>query len=60
MKLLVGNTSQISKYFTNDYIKISSRNIPSEIFNQIYEEVHLVFGLNFKGLKESSYNEINY
>jgi GDP-D-mannose dehydratase len=60
MKLIVGNTSQISKYFTNDYIKISSRNIPSEVFNQIYEEVHLVFGLNFKGLKESSYNEINY
>jgi GDP-D-mannose dehydratase len=60
MKLIVGNTSQISNYFPNDYVKISSRNIPSEVFNQKYEEVHLVFGINVKGLKESLYNEVNY
>jgi len=60
MKLLVGNTSQISNYFPNDYVKISSRNIPSEFFNQIYEEVHLCFGENIKGKEKSIYDKINY
>ena len=60
MKLLVGNTSQISNYFKDDYLKISSRNIPNKIFDFKYEEVHLTFGLNSKGLSETDYNNINY
>lgn len=60
MKLLVGNTSQISNYFHNDYQKISSRDISSEIFNNFYDEVHLTFGVNKKGLHKSVYDEINF
>lgn len=60
MKLLVGNTSQISKYFSNDYVKTSSRNIPSDIFGSKYEEVHLCFGENQKGKNRFIYDEINY
>ncbi len=60
MKLLVGNTSQISNYFPNDYVKILSRNIPPQIFEEKYEEVHLCFGENTKGKEKSIYDEINY
>lgn len=60
MKLIIGNTSQISKYFPDEYVKISSRNIPNTIFDSNYEEIHLVFGLNIKGLDSSKYDEINY
>jgi hypothetical protein len=60
MKLLIGNTSQISNYFTDDYIKVSSRNIPSYIFESKYGEVHFCFGENEKGKEQSIYDEINY
>lgn len=59
MKLIVGNSSQISNYF-NNYIKISSRKILSEIFDKKYEEVHLAFGENVKGLDSNIYDEVNY
>ena len=32
MDLVIGETSQISHYFPKDIVKISSRNIPNEIF----------------------------
>jgi len=60
MKLLIGKTSQISNYFPNDYLKISSKNVSSQILEKKYEEVHLCFGENIKGKEKSIYNEINY
>lgn len=60
MKLLIGNTSQISNYFPNDFFKISSRNISNDIFDHTYQEVHLTFGVNYKGLNQSQYDDINY
>jgi hypothetical protein len=60
MKLLIGKTSQISNYFSNNFIKISSRNIDNNIFDKKYEEVHFCFGENIKGKKQSIYDEINF
>lgn len=60
MKLLIGNTSQIAHYFSNDFIKISSRNIDSKIFDLEFSEVHLTFGLNVKDKTQSEYDSINY
>lgn len=60
MKLIIGNTSQISHYFPDNYIKISSRQIPNDIFEKKYQEVHLPFGLNVKGLEYSEYEQVNY
>jgi len=39
--LVIGNTSQLSYYFPNDYIKISSRNI--EFTNEQYDRVYICF-----------------
>lgn len=41
--LVVGNTSQLSQYFPNDYIKISSRDIDNGIFEQEWDSVYLTF-----------------
>jgi nucleoside-diphosphate-sugar epimerase len=60
MKIVIGDKSQISNYFTNDYIKVSSREIPDYIFNTSYDEVHLPFGLNIKGLSSGEYIDVNY
>lgn len=40
--LVIGNTSQLSMYFPDDYEKISSRNI--EFIDKKYENVYLCFG----------------
>jgi len=44
MNLVIGNTSQLSYYFPDDYIKISSRNIDFEYHkNQKYDRIYLCF-----------------
>lgn len=60
MKLIIGNTSQLSKYFNDDFLKISSKNIINNVFDSKYEEVHFSFGLNNKGLTATEYDEVNY
>lgn len=41
--LVIGNTSQLSKYFPKDYIKISSRNIDNEILFKKWNSVYITF-----------------
>lgn len=60
MKLLVGNSSQLSHYFSDDYLKISSREVTGRVFDSVYEEVHLAFGLSFKGRPSAEYDSVNY
>ena len=41
--LLIGNTSQLSYYFSNDIVKISSRNINADTFEKSWNRVYLCF-----------------
>lgn len=43
MNLVIGNTSQLAQYFPTDMVKISSRNIPSDIFESTWNSVYLCF-----------------
>jgi nucleoside-diphosphate-sugar epimerase len=43
MNLVIGNTSQLSKYFPEDYVKIPSRNIDDEIFLKKWDSVYITF-----------------
>lgn len=59
-KLIVGNKSQISNYFPESYLRVSSKEIPHWVFSLDYDEVHLPFGINIKGLSKKEYMDINY
>jgi nucleoside-diphosphate-sugar epimerase len=41
--LVIGNSAQLARYFPIDYLKISSRNIPSSIFDENWNVVYIVF-----------------
>jgi hypothetical protein len=44
MNLVIGNTSQLSKYFPEDYVKISSRDIDFKLLkNTEYNSVYITF-----------------
>jgi hypothetical protein len=43
MNLVIGNTSQLSQYFPSDFIKISSRNITQDIFENCWDTVYICF-----------------
>lgn len=60
--LIIGNTSQLSHFFPNDFEKISSREIDFEnLKNNNWGEVYLCFGESRKFLNDvTSYEEINY
>lgn len=60
--LVIGNTSQLSQYFPNDYIKVSSHNIDYEfITSQSWDRVFICFGESRKFIQNSSlYDDINY
>jgi hypothetical protein len=60
MKLVVGDTAQVARYFPASYTKIPSRQIPGHLYDECYDEVHLVFGLNVKGLSQTFYDEVNF
>lgn len=60
--LVIGNSSQLSYYFPNKYVKISSRNIDYQsIKNNEYENIYLTFAEQRTFLNESEkfFNEIN-
>ena len=54
MNLVIGNTSQLAHYFPTDMVKISSRNIPSDIFNTTWDSVYLCFA------EQKTYKNILY
>lgn len=60
--LVIGSTSQISQYFPNDYIKISSYNIDYEFLtSQNWGRVYICFGESRKYISNpSTYDDINY
>jgi len=60
--LVIGNTSQLSHYFPNDYIKISSRNIDYNfILSQRWEKVFLCFGESRKYIDDINiHDEVNF
>jgi len=61
MNLVIGNTSQISKYFPDDFIKISSRNIDSSIFEQNWDRVFLCFAEQRTYMSSHSlFDSVNY
>lgn len=60
--LVIGNTSQLSKYFPKDYVKLSSRNIDKKfIQNKIWDRIFLCFGESRKFITdEKLYDEVNF
>jgi nucleoside-diphosphate-sugar epimerase len=60
--LVIGNSSQLSNYFPENYIKISSRNIDIDfIKNKHWDSVYLCFGESRKYIDDIKlYNEVNY
>jgi nucleoside-diphosphate-sugar epimerase len=60
--LVIGNTSQLSYYFPEDYDRISSRNINYQLFNDNhYDSVYLLFAeqRTFIGESESFFTNVN-
>ena len=60
--LVIGNTSQLSNYFPEDYLKISSRDIDFEnLKRKKWKKIFLCFGESRKNLtNEMGYFEINF
>ena len=61
--LVIGNSSQLSYYFPNDYEKISSRNIDySKILTKKYESIYLLFSeqRTFLGESLEFFKKVNY
>ena len=60
--LIIGDTSQLSHYFPDNYIRISSRNIDyNSITNQQWDKVFLCFGESRKYISDLKlYDEINF
>jgi nucleoside-diphosphate-sugar epimerase len=61
--LVIGNTSQLSHYFPDDYEKISSRDINfEEIRKKTYERIYLLFAEQRTFINESLdfFNETNF
>jgi nucleoside-diphosphate-sugar epimerase len=60
--LVIGNTSQLSYYFPEDYIKISSRNIDFDYLKSInWNRVYICIGESRKFLQDIKvYDDINF
>jgi nucleoside-diphosphate-sugar epimerase len=61
MNLVIGNTSQLSYYFPDDYVKISSRNINLKNFDNL-ESVYITFAEQRtfnKELSEKDFIDVN-
>lgn len=60
--LVIGETSQISKYFPKDYLRISSRNIDKNfIKNKKWNKIFLCFGESRKFIDDDSlHDKINF
>lgn len=60
--LVIGNTSQLSKYFPDDFIRISSRNIDYELLSQVkWNVVYICVGESRKFLNDIKiYDEVNF
>jgi nucleoside-diphosphate-sugar epimerase len=60
--LIIGDTSQLSYYFPDDYVRISSRNINyDELKNKNWNRVFLCFGENRKYITDLKlYDDINF
>jgi len=60
--LVIGNTSQLSNYFPEDYIKISSRDVDiSYIQSKNWERIFLCFGESRKFISDvTTYDEVNF
>ena len=62
MNLVIGNTSQLSSYFPEDYIKISSRNIDYELYkNLFFDRIYICFAeqRTFIENNESNFIKVN-
>ena len=60
MNLVIGNTSQLSRYFPDNFIKISSRNISDSIFEQRWNRVFLCFAEQRTFIsKDNLFNQVN-
>jgi hypothetical protein len=61
MNLVIGNTSQLSQYFPNDFKKISSRNIDYSIFEQKWNKVFICFAEQRTFItKDDMFNKVNF
>lgn len=61
MNLVIGNTSQLAKYFPKEYMQISSRNIDYSIFNTKWDSVYICFAeqKTYKSM-DSNFDDINF
>ncbi len=61
MNLVIGNTSQLSYYFPENYIKISSRDIDFEYLkNNKWESIYITFSEQGINNTDADYININY
>ncbi len=60
--LVIGNTSQLSRYFPEEYVKISSRNIDySSISKEKWERIFICFGESRKFIDDFEiHDEVNF
>ena len=61
--LVIGNTSQLSYYFPDEYIKISSRNIPYDDYkDSFFDRIFICFAeqRTFIENDEKVFNEVNF
>jgi len=61
MNLVIGNTSQISKYFPKEYTQISSRDIDPYIFDKNWDSVFICFAeqKTYK-FSDCSFDDVNF
>jgi len=58
--LVIGNTSQLSYYFPQNYTKISSRSIDENIFNKNWDSIYITFAKqNVFDTTDSNFVDIN-
>jgi nucleoside-diphosphate-sugar epimerase len=60
--LVIGSTSQLSHYFPDDYVKISSRNIDFDFLNrENWDRIFLCFGESRKFIEDIKiYDDVNF
>jgi hypothetical protein len=57
--LIIGDTSQLSYYFPNDYVRISSRNINYNLLtDKNWDRVFLCFGESRKYIKDTEVKNV--
>ena len=60
--LVIGNTSQLSHYFQDDYVRVSSRNIDiDDLKSNVWNRVYICIGESRKFIQDIKvYDDVNF